>query len=81
MAVPIKTLEPLRFSAWSENKLQFSAQACDARGSTAGRYTKEQIDIFLSVDDFEKDIDNQITYLERAINHLQQKINIDDPSL
>lgn len=41
-------------------------------------YTKDQIDIFLSVDDFEKDIDNQITYLERAINHLQQKINEND---
>lgn len=44
-------------------------------------HTKEQIDIFLSVDDFEKDIDNQITYLERAINHLQQKINQDSTSL
>ncbi len=44
-------------------------------------HTKEQIDIFLSVDDFEKDIDNQITYLERAINHLQQKMSVDDSSL
>ena len=42
--------------------------------------TRTDIEEFLGVDELENDIDSQISYLERAISHLKQKIHLEKTS-
>ena len=42
--------------------------------------TRKEIEEYLGIDELEKEIDSQISYLERAITHLKQKIHLEKTS-